>query len=428
MTLKRFFLFCFTSVSAFLVAGGSPMYAEAEKSLPEVKVPRVANVIAPSREALDEQIRKGVDFLLQSQNADGSWGDHGMTKGLNVMCPEPGGPIAFRAAVTALDVIGLSSCAPQDARVQLALDRAETWLLANLNKMRRTDTDTLLNVWAHSYGISALCALSQRVAPGSQTYTALKTECEHQLTLLDNMAYGGGGWGYYEFNSTSRRPNGNATSFTTSTVLIAMKEAEKTFGLKSNPTILKKSLKFLYDSRTPVGSYVYAQDHLRYPTGEINRHAGSLARTPAGNAALFLFNHKDISKQDVEDGLDWLWARGGWLDMARKKPVPHESFALNAGYFFYYGYFYAAESMNLLDEAKRARHASFMARVLLPLQEKDGSWWDYPLYNYHKPYGTGYALYSLSNARGALYGSKYAESSGELPPEVLSMPPVANPG
>lgn len=399
--------------------GGEAMAAPEKENADaaEMKVPRVPNVIAPSREAIDEQIRKGVDFLVQSQNEDGSWGDHGMTKDLNVLCPLPGGPLAFRAAVTALDVIGLSSCAPQDPRVQIAMDKAESWLLANLKQLRRTDTDTLLNIWAHSYGISALCILSQRVSPESQSYEALKKECREQISMLDKMVYGGGGWGYYEFESTTRRPNGNATSFTTATVLLSLKDAEKTFGLKSDPKILNKSVKFLESMRTPVGSYVYAQDHKLYPTGEINRHMGSLARTPACNAALYAHGLKKISLLEVENGLDWLWARGGWLDMARKKPVPHESFALNAGYFFYYGYFYAAESINMLEESKRPRHAAFLARILLPLQEKDGSWWDYPLYNYHKPYGTGYALYSLSNARGSLYGSKFPQEGGEMPPQ-----------
>jgi hypothetical protein len=36
---------------------------------------------------------------------------------------------------------------------------------------------------------------------------------------------------------------------------------------------------------------------------------------------------------------------------------------------------------------------------MLPLQEKDGSWWDYPLYNYHQSYGTAYVLMSLKRAQ-----------------------------
>ena len=33
------------------------------------------------------------------------------------------------------------------------------------------------------------------------------------------------------------------------------------------------------------------------------------------------------------------------------------------------------------------------------LQEKDGSWWDFPLYDYHQQYGTAMAIMSLHRCR-----------------------------
>lgn len=35
------------------------------------------------------------------------------------------------------------------------------------------------------------------------------------------------------------------------------------------------------------------------------------------------------------------------------------------------------------------------AELIVPLQEENGAWWDYPLYNYHEPYGTSFALMTL---------------------------------
>jgi hypothetical protein len=37
----------------------------------------------------------------------------------------------------------------------------------------------------------------------------------------------------------------------------------------------------------------------------------------------------------------------------------------------------------------------------LNVQEQDGSWWDYPLYNYHQQYGTAFAIMSLQRCRKA---------------------------
>lgn len=371
--------------------------------------PRLNSVLPPSVEAVDEQIHKGIKFLVDSQNADGSWGDKGNTSPrVNVLCPWTGGDLAFRAAVTALDVLGILTCAPEDAKAQAAIDKAEVWLIENLPKLRRPDDNTILNIWGHAYGLRALCELSQRVSPDSQTFADLKAVAQGQVDKLMDISDGGGGWGYYEFNVNSTRPNGLSTSFCTATALLSLKDAELTFGIQGNKKIIKKAVDFLYAQRTPAGTYLYSRSFYIAPSAVINRQPGSVARTTAANAALFAYGHKAIKQREIEDGLDWLWAKGGLMDIARKRPIPHEGPAKTAGYFFYYGYFYASENINMLSPDKRARHAAFLTHVMLPLQEKDGSWWDYPLYNYHKPYGTGYALYSLGQAREALYGSKAA--------------------
>ena len=33
--------------------------------------------------------------------------------------------------------------------------------------------------------------------------------------------------------------------------------------------------------------------------------------------------------------------------------------------------------------------------TLLVIQEADGSWWDYAMWDYHKPYGTAFAVMTL---------------------------------
>jgi len=39
---------------------------------------------------------------------------------------------------------------------------------------------------------------------------------------------------------------------------------------------------------------------------------------------------------------------------------------------------------------------------MLPYQESDGSWWDYAMWDYHKPYGTAYAIMTLLRCRATL--------------------------
>ncbi len=90
-----------------------------------------------------------------------------------------------------------------------------------------------------------------------------------------------------------------------------------------------------------------------------------------------------------------MFARNLWLDIGRKRPIPHESHFLVAGYFFFYGHWYAAQCIDELPEDKRQTHRDQMSRIIVDLQEKDGSWWDYPFYDYHPTYGTAMAIMTL---------------------------------
>ena len=70
-----------------------------------------------------------------------------------------------------------------------------------------------------------------------------------------------------------------------------------------------------------------------------------------------------------------------------------------AGYFYYYGHLYAAMCVGELSQSERPHFQEHLAHLILPLQEKDGSWWDYPLYAYHQPYGTSMAVMTLLRCR-----------------------------
>ena len=66
-----------------------------------------------------------------------------------------------------------------------------------------------------------------------------------------------------------------------------------------------------------------------------------------------------------------------------------------SGYFYYYGHFYAGLTLDELKPGERAPYQAMLARILIDHQEKNGCWWDYPMYNYHRQYGTAYSLMAL---------------------------------
>ena len=66
---------------------------------------------------------------------------------------------------------------------------------------------------------------------------------------------------------------------------------------------------------------------------------------------------------------------------------------------YYYGHYYAMDCIALLPEAERPVYYRNYARIIVSKQERDGSWWDYPLYDYHQPYGTAFALMTLQRCQ-----------------------------
>ena len=107
----------------------------------------------------------------------------------------------------------------------------------------------------------------------------------------------------------------------------------------------------------------------------------------------------EVDPQRFPKALDELEKHGRFLRLARKYPIPHETWYQNSGYFCFYGYYYASRIIERAPQAKREAYRRQISGHLLKLQEKDGSWWDYQLYQTHKPYGTGYVLMALHRCR-----------------------------
>ena len=110
---------------------------------------------------------------------------------------------------------------------------------------------------------------------------------------------------------------------------------------------------------------------------------------------MYLWGDEKVTVNVFRIWLDRLVTRHGWLDMGRKRPIPHESHAAVAGYFYYFGVYYGALCIEHLPPEERSLYQNHIAQLMLERQEKDGSWFDYPLYSYHKPYGTAFALMTL---------------------------------
>lgn len=360
--------------------------------------PRPGSVEQPKPAQIDTAISRGIDFLLKDQNSNGSWGGPTRTKGLNIYAPVPGAHHAFQAAVTAMCVSALIETAGDDPKVAKAIRRGEDFLLEFLPRVRRATSDALYNVWTHAYAIQALVRMHGRAAGDATRQDQIRLRIEEQIGMLDRYASVDGGWGYYDFRAGTKRPASSSTSFTNGAALVALHEA-KELGIEIPEKMLKAALDATVRQRKPDFSYLYGEYLKWQPMHPVNRPAGSLGRSQCCNIALRLWGDETITDAVIAEWLDRLFARNGWLDNGRKRPIPHEAPFAVAGYFFYFGHYYAALCIEQLKPDERAFYQDHLATVLLRIQEDDGSWWDYPFYNYHQQYGTAFALMTLKRCR-----------------------------
>jgi len=378
-----------------LALGAGPLDAAGTDTPRPQPVPPVEAAV------LEAAIDRGVAFLLENQNPDGSWGSARNTKDLNIYAPVPGAHHAFRSAVTAMAINALISTGAigTNPAALASVEKGEAWLFEHLPRVRRAEGAAIYNVWSHIYSIQSLAAMHGRPGIDDARKERIRALIVDQIGMLERYESVDGGWGYYDFRFQTKKPSSSSISFVNAAALVAFHDA-RGIGVAIPEKLRTRAVDAIQRQRKSDNTYAYGEYLALRPMTPINRAGGSLGRSQACNIALFYWGDESITQDVLNTWLDRLFARNLWLDIGRKRPVPHESWFAVAGYFYYFGHYYAARGIGAIEDPARANgHRDQLATVLLPLQEKDGSWWDFPLYDYHRQYGTAFALLALEKCR-----------------------------
>lgn len=362
-------------------------------------LPPIPEIQKPTTKEIEDSINLGALWLLDHQNRDGSFGSPTPRRDYEIYAPVPGAHHAFQAGTTSLCVSALMEIQPTDPavaeRIPEALDRAASYLKKKLPKLRRASGDAIYNVWGHAYSIRALIRLMQRDKVTDAEKDEYRELILNQIDKLDRYESVDGGWGYYDFKIEARQPTSDSISFVNATVLMAFYEARQ-HDIAVPEKLATRAVKATLRQQKPDFSYLYGEYLKGQPMRGINNPGGSLGRSQACNLAMRLWGDKKITNNVFKYWLIRLYLRNGWLDIGRKMPVPHSSHMQVSGYFYYYGHFYAGQVLDLLPDDEVAPYQSMLARLMIDHQQPNGAWWDYPLYDYHRQYGTAYALMTLT--------------------------------
>ena len=337
-------------------------------------------------------IRGGLEYLIEHQNQDGSWGGVRNATFTSAF-GNPGTYEAWQIGASALATRALLEL-DNTNRYSAQLERALDFLVANAEPVRPAEWD-VDNNWAIIYGLDAVARALQhpRYAEGPRRAELLQAG-DKLLAGLKKYQSPRGGWGYYSDSNSGWQPEW-ATSFTTAAAVLAMIEARQG-GLELDEKVYAASIKALQFARLPNGAYDYEVSaiprHLRLES--INQVKGSLGRIQVCNLALYRAG-VDVTTEDLVWGLEQFVKHHKFLDAARNKPIPHEAYYANAAYFYLFAHYYAAQVLRVLPEQERAKFAPHVQDGILQARQQDGAMWDFWIASNTKAYGTAFGSMAL---------------------------------
>jgi hypothetical protein len=335
--------------------------------------------------SISQSIARGVAFLEKDQSPDGSWGTGTETRGTEIYSMVPGSLDAFRLGASALCVMAL-----REAGEKPAHDKGLAWLLS-AHDAKRDDGTLIYNTWAHIY---VLQAMAEEMLHGNTDPRVAEVAKRNLKEMVEYATYIGG-WAYYDFKQHTQSPSLGPTSFGTAAGLVALYEAKQA-GLDVPDKLVKQALRRLELMRLPNGAFLYGSDYQYIPRLPANRLRGSVGRIQPSNYALWMWKSKETNPERIAAGLELFFKEHIFLDMGRKRPYPHESWYQTSGYYYYFDHYYASRLLESMEKGRaRSADAKGIASHVLPHQEPDGSWWDYAMWDFHKPYGTAFAIMTL---------------------------------
>lgn len=336
---------------------------------------------------------RALAFLVANQHPDGSWGTRS-TDSLFDAGFATETYYCWQVGAHCLATLALRRAPETKERLE-ALDKAVRWLVTTAMPMRGTNWDNDA-VWAWLYGTVATTELYQDSRfQGDEWRGQVAFRGKEFVHWLERNQVPGGGFGYYDDPTYSRRPKW-ATSFSTSAVLPALGVAMQ-LGWAQDQETMARAASYVRRCRLPNGAYEYDLRPIPRVRGgeEINNVRGSLGRIQVCNWALHQAGDKDLTVDAIRTGVERFFEHHRFLSVARMRPVPHEAYYHNAGYFFYFGHFYCSQTIELLPEAEQEKWHAQLRQKLLETQRQDGSFCDFQGTSYMTTSSTAFSAMAL---------------------------------
>ncbi len=331
--------------------------------------------------------QRGFDYLVRTQNQDGSWGSHDPTmawlRDFGFQTDNRGSQDGVRNACTAIVAKALLRKTDRNPAEQNALDKATEALLGT--ERFAYEMGEAFNTWGYGYKLDFLCDYLETAA-GNEDQERIAAAAKPCIEGLKRFQQADGGWNYY----AGVMAGGESMSFNTANFAEALFRASR-LGLEVPRGLFMDAAKLLQRMRTARGGVVY--DARFILSGNSVNELSSASRTAAVIEALAEMNM--VGPKELDHALLTFNEGENWLEDGRKLIQPHTAVHQVSGYFFFYGYHYLSELMHRMGEAAPVARWERNAWTMIRTQEEDGRWWDTAAADYGDKWGTGFALLTL---------------------------------
>jgi hypothetical protein len=269
-----------------------------------------------------------------------------------------------------------------------------TWLEAQ-GEVGRASGNTFYSIWAHTYLLELASAILADPARAAD-HQAWRAVLEREVQVARREQSAEGGWAYYDFNHVGQNPSGHeSTSFNTGAMIESLLNA-RSQGADIPAGTIADALTCMERMRIPSGSFAYGTYAELNVAGDYNKVSGASGRLQVCNLALFRNDAKGTDGETLLRGVELLRERHFYIEIARGRVMPHEAFYRNSGYYYFFGHYYCARVLQVAPAGpRRDLLVRWLAEQMAIDQNRDGSWFDYPLYGYGFAYATGFAMRTL---------------------------------
>ncbi len=357
-----------------------PIAMDQYESLLSFEIPETINSSERDhRNEAEHAVRRGVEFLLRSQQANGSWSTTTQAE-------------TYRVAITSLAARSLHKWAahlepPYAENARDASERATHWLNQEIGKVNPAQ----FNSFGAAYLLDYFIDLEESKA-------VVKGDVQGAVRLLLAGQLPNGSWSYdLNFGKNWRggiggwpvTDRGRAHSVNTGQALLALASAQRN-GFDVDKQLLKKGIEAMLAMREAPAVFTYTYP---VPKSFHQKPEYSIGRAPLCELALRKLDANESS--DLELAIRLFMTHRQELRAPVKLTEGWVSKVASSSYFYFYAYDNAARAIS--DSGMDRSRLTELSRDILQVVEMDGSWVDFEAIG--KDYGTAMALHVLYLAR-----------------------------